>query len=61
MSASGTFHLTVNGQSGQEYIVQASTNLFLWVPVYTNFSSFTYIDSGASNYFDRFYRVVTGP
>ena len=61
VSASGTFHLTVNGQSGQEYIVQASTNLFLWVPVYTNFSSFTYIDSGASNYFDRFYRVVTGP
>ena len=61
----GTFHLTVDGQLGQEYIVQASTNLFIWVPVYTNpspfVSPFTYIDSGASNYFDRLYRVVPAP
>jgi uncharacterized repeat protein (TIGR01451 family) len=66
MSANGTFHLTVNGQSGQEYIVQASTNLlFNWVPVYTNpspfVSPFTFTDLNASIYPDRFYRVVTGP
>jgi uncharacterized repeat protein (TIGR01451 family) len=58
----GTFQFTVTNQAGQEYIVQASTNLFFWVPVYTNpppfVSPFTFIDSGASNYFDRFYRVV---
>jgi uncharacterized repeat protein (TIGR01451 family) len=63
VGASGTFQLTVNSQPGQKYIVQASTNLFLWVPVFTNpspFASFMYIDSGASNYFDRFYRVVPG-
>jgi uncharacterized repeat protein (TIGR01451 family) len=65
VSTNGTFQLTVNGLWGQEYIVQASTNLFNWLPVYTNpppfVSPFTFIDSGASNYPDRFYRVVPGP
>jgi len=64
-SSNGIFRLTVNGQSGQEYIVQASTNLFNWMPVYTNpspfVSPFTFTDSNATNYPDRFYRVVTGP
>ena len=65
VNINGTFQLTVNGQPGQEYIVQASTNLINWVSVYTNpppfVSPFTFIDSGASNYPDRFYRVVPGP
>ena len=60
----GTFQFTVSGQSGLEYIVQASTNLINWVPVYTNpppyVSPFTFIDSSASTYPDRYYRVVTG-
>jgi len=65
-NTNGTFQLTVtNGQSGQEYIVQASTNLINWVPVYTNpppfVSPFTFTDSNVLNYPDRFYRVVTGP
>jgi uncharacterized repeat protein (TIGR01451 family) len=63
--ANGTFQFTVNGQSGQEYIVQASTNLLNWVPVYTNpspfVSPFTFIDSNTAPYPDRFYRVITGP
>jgi uncharacterized repeat protein (TIGR01451 family) len=65
VNINGTFQLTVNGQSGQEYIVQASTNLINWVPVYTNpspfVSPFTFTDPNASSYLDRFYRVVTGP
>ena len=65
VNINGTFQLTVNGQPGQEYIVQASTNLINWVSVYTNpppFNSpFTFTDSNASSYQDRFYRVVTGP
>ena len=65
VNINGTFQFTVNGQPGQEYIVQASTNLFNWVPVYTNpppfVSPFTFIDSNASNYPDQFYRVVIGP
>ncbi len=60
----GTFQFTVSGQSGLEYIVEASTNLINWVPVYTNpppyVSPFTFIDSSALTYPDRYYRVVTG-
>ena len=65
VNINGTFQLTVNGQQGQEYIVQASTNLINWVSVYTNpppFNSpFTFTDLNAANYLDRFYRVITGP
>jgi uncharacterized repeat protein (TIGR01451 family) len=65
VNLNGTFQLTVNGQSGQEYIVQASTNLINWLPVYTNpppfVSPFTFTDSNRTAYPDRFYRVVTGP
>jgi len=61
VNINGTFQITVNGQSGQEYIVQASTNLINWLPIYTNFGSFTFLDTNATNYLDRFYRVVTGP
>lgn len=66
VSANGTFQLTAGVLPGQKYIVQVSTNLTStnWVPVYTNpspyVSPFTYIDSSASNYFDRFYRVKPG-
>jgi uncharacterized repeat protein (TIGR01451 family) len=63
--SNGTFQLTVTGQSGQEYIVQASTNLINWVSVYTNpppyNSPFTYTNSSTASYPALFYRVVTGP
>ena len=55
---------TVTGQSGQEYIIQASTNLVNWVDVYTNpdyTAPFNFVDPNATNYTSRFYRVVTGP
>jgi uncharacterized repeat protein (TIGR01451 family) len=65
VNTNGTFILTVNGTASQEYIVQASTNLVNWVPVYTNpppFNSpFTFTNSNTSAYPDLFYRVVTGP
>ncbi|MGC9940597.1 MAG: protease pro-enzyme activation domain-containing protein [Verrucomicrobiota bacterium] len=61
----GTFQFTVTGQSGQEYIIQASTNLLDWVPIYTNpapyISPFNFVDPNASGYSSRFYRVVAGP
>ena len=64
MNSNGTFQFTVNGQNGQPYIVQASTNLINWLPVYTNpppfVSPFTFTDSNMTTYPDRFYRVVTG-
>ena len=63
--ANGTFQFTVNGQSGQPYIVQASTNLLDWVPVYTNpspyLSPFTFTESNLTSFPDQFYRVITPP
>lgn len=64
-SNGGGFQFTVTGQSGQEYIIQASTNLINWTPIYTNpapyTSPFDFVDPNATNYLNRFYRVVTGP
>ncbi len=60
----GIFSLTINGDSGHDYIVQASTNLVDWTGIYTNFMPvlpFTWSDSGASNFSQQYYRVVVGP
>jgi len=60
----GTFSLTVNGDTGPDYIVQASTNLTDWASIFTNHSPtppFIWTDSGASNFNQRFYRIQLGP
>jgi uncharacterized repeat protein (TIGR01451 family) len=57
----GAFHLSVTGAAGQSAIVQASTNLVSWVPVFTNVIPFSYTNFDSTNYLMRFYRVVVGP
>jgi len=60
----GTFSLTVNGDTGPDYIVQASTNLTDWTSIFTNHSPippFVWTDLGASNFSQRFYRIQLGP
>jgi pectate lyase len=60
----GTFSLTVNGETGPDYIVQVSTNLTDWNGIFTNYSPtppFVWTDSSASNYSQRFYRIQLGP
>ena len=60
----GTFSLTVNGDTGPDYIVQASTNLTDWASIFTNHSPtppFIWTDSAASNFSQRFYRIRLGP
>ena len=59
----GTFSLTVNGDSGPDYIVQASTNLVDWTSIFTNHSPtlpFVWSDAAASNFSQRFYRIQLG-
>lgn len=55
--------MTVTGSAVQT-IIQTSTNLISWVPVFTNSapftSPFTFTDPAATNYSHRFYRAVTG-
>jgi pectate lyase len=60
----GQFSLTINGDAGPDYIVQASTNLTDWAGIFTNPSPalpFIWNDSGASNFNQRFYRIQLGP
>jgi pectate lyase len=60
----GTFSLTVNGDTGPDYIVQASTNLTDWTSIFTNHSPippFVWTDLVASNFSQRFYRIQLGP
>jgi pectate lyase len=57
----GQFILTITGDTGPDYIVQASTNLTDWVGVFTNPMPFTWTDTGASNFSQQFYRIQLGP
>jgi hypothetical protein len=58
---SGQFALTVAGASGHQYVVEASTDLMHWVPVQTNTAPFTFVDTDASQFGQRFYRSVYAP
>jgi pectate lyase len=60
----GVFSLTVSGDSGPDYVVQASTNLTDWTSIFTNHSPippFVWTDFVASNFSQRFYRIQLGP
>jgi len=46
---------------GTSVIVQASTNLVKWVPIYTNVTPFTYTNLNGTNIPYQFFRVITGP
>jgi len=61
----GQAQFTLSGAAGQTYIVQASTNMINWVPIFTNTTpqsgQLQFIDSRATNYPSRYYRTVLGP
>jgi pectin methylesterase-like acyl-CoA thioesterase len=62
--AAGQFTLSVDGQTGPDYEVFASTNLTDWVSLVTNTSPtmpFLFTDPNAASYPQRFYRIVVGP
>jgi uncharacterized repeat protein (TIGR03806 family) len=57
----GVFRLEFSGVLSNSYILQATTNLVDWIPISTNVAPtnlFNLMDSGASNYPYRFYRVL---
>jgi hypothetical protein len=62
--SNGTFTLTVNGNSGPDYIVQVTTDLVNWANIFTNHAPappFVWSDVNAGNFSRRFYRVQVGP
>lgn len=56
--AAGAFQLSVTNDGGTLVIIQSSTNLILWLPVYTNFAPFTFTDANVTNFTRRFYRAL---
>ncbi len=63
-SHNGSVNLTVMGDGGPDYLMQASTNLTSWVPIWiTNPPAppFLFSDPVATNFNRRFYRVLLGP
>jgi len=59
-TSGGFFLFTINGQPGRTYVVEASTNLVVWTPVFTNSTGgvFVFTDNGSTGFVFRFYRVV---
>ncbi|MGO8928165.1 MAG: LamG-like jellyroll fold domain-containing protein [Limisphaerales bacterium] len=54
----GAAQISVTGLTGQTYVIEGSTDLVNWVPIYTNGSSFMFTDPSATNYQQRFYRAL---
>ena len=60
-SSAGQFSFTVSGDAGQQYVVQASTNLLDWDSLQTNAAPFLFTDSDAAGFNQRFYRAFCLP
>jgi hypothetical protein len=59
-TANNQFQFTVSGTAGSNYVVQVATNLnapTVWISLFTNTSPFTFVDSSAQNFPQRFYRA----
>ena len=60
--SNGTFQFTITSGANQTNVIQASTNLINWIPIYTNVGSFTFTNTIDPNYPFRFYRdLILGP
>lgn len=63
-SNGGLFSLTVNGDTGPDYTIQASTNLVNWTSFPTTNSPalpFNWSDANAASFPQRYFRVLLGP
>jgi endonuclease/exonuclease/phosphatase family metal-dependent hydrolase len=61
--AGNQFQLTVTGSADSNYVIQVSTNLSStnWLSIFTNASPFTFTESNADSFSQRFYRAVAAP
>jgi len=60
----GQFNLQVVGQWNTNYVVEASINLTNWIPLGTNSAPngiWNFLDTGSSNFNQRFYRALPSP
>ena len=62
--SNGVFRFNINGVTGPDYTVVASTNLLIWTNLFTTNPAtlpFTWADTNLSKFPRRFYRVSLGP
>ena len=60
----GQFGFWINGNTGPDYTIQASTNLTSWDSIFTSNSPalpYFWMDTDSVSYPCRFYRVILGP
>lgn len=60
-ASSQQFSFMVNGSSGSQYVVEASTDLINWVPLVTNTAPFSFVDPNIANFSQRFYQALPFP
>jgi pectate lyase len=63
-SVLGHFSLSITGVEGPDYIIEASTNLFNWTPLFATSAPalpFLWSDPNSTSFTTRFYRVLLGP
>lgn len=60
---SNVFNFTVSGSAGTNYVIQASTNLAggNWLPLRTNAAPFSFTESNANAFPQRYYRAIWQP
>ncbi len=62
--SNGVFQTGLSGETGKSYVFQASTNLSDWISLSTNSPAtnpFNFTDPDASNFLQRYYRVLQQP
>src|SRR5207248_2279571 len=60
----GHLRLTTQNAAGVEHVIEVSSNLVDWIPIYTNTaprSPLDFIDTNADRFRPRFYRAVVKP
>jgi hypothetical protein len=57
------FQFTVNGTTGSNYVVQVATNLTAmdWKPLLTNVAPFSFVETNAGTFGQRFFRATVAP
>jgi hypothetical protein len=60
-SAGGVFQFNLAGAAGSNYVIEASSNLTVWIPLQTNISPFTFADTNAVHLRLQFYRALASP
>jgi len=60
--SNGLFWFTITSGANQTNVIQASTNLVNWIPIFTNVGSFTFTNAIDPSHPFRFYRdLILGP